>query len=262
MRESFVGIIEEGSEEHEILEVIDDLRLPQHIAIIMDGNGRWAQARGKERIAGHREGAESVRTILDTCARLEIAALTLYAFSTENWSRPKQEVSALMEMLKYYISSEIGEVHENNIKFKAIGDIAGLNEGVRESIRNAETLTANNTGTILNVALNYGGRAEIVNACRSAFRKLENEGKRGEDICEADIEQNLYTNGLPELDLLIRTSGEMRISNFLLWQVAYSEIYVTETLFPDFRRAELLKAIIAYQNRDRRYGGVKNQVAS
>ncbi|NNE65558.1 MAG: isoprenyl transferase [Pyrinomonadaceae bacterium] len=232
-------------------------RLPKHVAVIMDGNGRWAKLRDKPRLYGHREGAESVRAILDTFARLEIKAVTLYAFSTENWSRPEDEVSGLMEMLKYYIGQEIGEVHRNNIKFRAIGDIAGLSEDVQKEIRSAEELTKNNTGTVLNVALNYGGRAELLHAFRGAASDLIDSGRKPESLSEEDIEKHLYTYGMPEIDLLIRTSGEMRLSNFLLWQVAYSEIYVTETLFPDFRLGEILKAIVAFQSRDRRYGGVK-----
>jgi undecaprenyl diphosphate synthase len=224
----------------------------------MDGNGRWAEKRGKPRIFGHREGAESVRAILDTFTRLEIEAVTLYAFSTENWKRPKEEVSALMDMLKFYIPKEIDKLHENGIKFRAIGNIAELSYGVRKEIRKAEEKTAGNRGTKLNVALNYGGRAEIVEACRKAFQVLNKNGKSIDDFSEAHIEQTLYTNGLPEVDLMIRTGGEMRISYFLLWQVAYSEIYVTEKLFPDFRRKEVFKAILEFQKRDRRFGGVNH----
>ncbi len=256
MHENFTNVVEEKSAEAELISKIDFERLPRHVAIIMDGNGRWAQARGKERIDGHREGAESVRAILDTFARLEIEAVTLYAFSTENWARPEEEVSALMEMLTYYIGSEIAEVHENNIRFKAVGDIEGLSDGVRNSIRSAEELTSKNTGTKLNVALNYGSRAEIVKAANLAFESAL-EGNENQ-ITEELLESKLYTNGMPDVDLLIRTSGEMRISNFLLWQIAYSEIYFTETLFPDFRRPEIFEALIEYQKRDRRFGGVKS----
>lgn len=257
MHENFVKILESNSEEAHLLSQIDLERLPNHVAIIMDGNGRWAKLRGKPRLYGHKEGAESVRSILDTFARLEIKAVTLYAFSTENWKRPEDEVKGLMEMLKYYINKEIDEVNENKIRFKAIGNISGLGEDVQKEIRDAEELTKDNTGTKLNVALNYGGRAEIVEACKRAFRKLNEKGGSIEDFSEQHIEQNLYTHGLPEVDFMIRTSGEMRISNFLLWQVAYSEIYVTETLFPDFRRKEIFKAILEFQKRDRRFGGVK-----
>ncbi len=257
MHKNFAEILKPDSEEAKLLSQIDLGRLPNHIAIIMDGNGRWAKQRGKPRLFGHKEGAESVRSILDNCARLDIKAVTLYAFSTENWKRPETEVSGLMELLKYHINKDIEEVNENKIRFRAIGNVAGLAEDVREEIKNAEEKTANNTGTKLNVALNYGGRAEIVEACRKAFVEIEESGGSVNDFGEEDIERNLYTHGLPEVDLMIRTSGEMRISNFLLWQIAYSEIIVTETLFPDFRRKEIFEAILEFQNRDRRFGGVK-----
>ncbi|MBA3631340.1 MAG: isoprenyl transferase [Acidobacteria bacterium] len=256
MLENFTKIIKPNSEEAKLLSQIDFARLPNHIAIIMDGNGRWAKMRGKPRIFGHRAGAESVRAIVDTSARLELKAVTLYAFSTENWKRPKTEVSGLMRMLKHYLRSELKEVHKQNIKFQAIGNIKGLNESVQKEIADAMQITADNTGTILNVALNYGGRAEIVQACQKAVGNLQKTGKSVADLTESDIEENLYTSGLPEVDLMIRTSGEYRISNFLLWQLAYSEIYVTKTLFPDFRRQNIFEAIVDFQKRERRFGGV------
>lgn len=256
MHKNFAKLIEPNSEEAKLLAQIDFARLPHHIAIIMDGNGRWAKMRGKSRIFGHQEGAESVRAIIDTCARLQIKAVTLYAFSTENWKRPKEEVSGLMQMLKFYLKKELGTVHKNNIRFQAIGKISGLAEDIQKQIRAAEKKTAQNTGTILSVALNYGAREEITQATRKAVKKLLEDGRKIEDLTESDIEAYLYTYGLPEVDLLIRTSGEFRISNFLLWQLAYSEIYVTPTLFPDFRRAEIFKAIIDFQKRERRFGGV------
>jgi len=256
MHKNFEGVVEEGSRDAELLAAIDLGRLPRHVAIIMDGNGRWAKLRGQPRVFGHREGAESVRAILDTFGRLEIEVVTLFAFSTENWKRPTEEVDALMQMLKYYIGQELENVHKNNIKFRAIGRIDGLDDDVQSELRRAEERTAENTGTLINVALNYGGRAEIVEAARQACEHLIEEGKPVSELSEQDIEENLYTHGLPEVDLMIRTSGEMRVSNFLLWQIAYSEIYVTETLFPDFRRTEILKAVIEYQQRDRRFGGV------
>jgi len=259
MRGNFAEVIKPNSDEAELLTAIDVARLPQHIAIIMDGNGRWARARGKPRIFGHRAGAESVRSILDTCARLEIRAVTLYAFSTENWKRPKREVSGLMQMLKHYLKSELKTVHKNNIRFQAIGDIAGLDESVQKEISTAMEFTKKNTGTVLSIALNYGGRAEIVEAAKRAVGALLENRKLIEDLSESDIEKNLYTHGLPEVDLMIRTSGEFRISNFLLWQLAYSEIYVTETLFPDFRRKEIFEAILDFQKRERRFGGIENQ---
>lgn len=248
MIEAFDGIVKRNSDEAKLLAEVDHARLPRHIAVIMDGNGRWAKLRGRPRIFGHREGAESVRAILDTSARLGIEALTLYAFSTENWKRPKAEVSGLMSMLKRVLKRELKDVHGNNIRFRTIGDVTALSDDVREQLTAAEDLTAANTGTVMNVALNYGSRAEIVRAAQLA-------AKTGE-ITEESIEANLYTYGLPPVDLLIRTSGEFRISNFLLWQIAYSEIFVTPTLFPDFRRPQLFEAIIDFQKRDRRYGGV------
>ena len=257
MIENFAKVIKPKSEEAELLAQIDFARLPNHIAIIMDGNGRWAKQRGKPRIFGHREGAESVRSILDTCARLQIKAVTLYAFSTENWKRPEDEVSGLMQMLKLYLKKELRTVHKNNIRFQAIGKIEGLSADLQKQIASAMEFTRENTGTILSVALNYGGRAEIVEAAKKAVQKLIEQGKSLERLSEEDIEANLYTANLPEVDLMIRTSGEFRISNFLLWQLAYSEIYVTPTLFPDFRRAEIFKAILDFQKRERRFGGVE-----
>lgn len=256
MHENFAKIIKPKSEEAKLLAQIDLARLPNHIAVIMDGNGRWAKMRGKPRIFGHREGAESVRAILDTCARLQIKAVTLYAFSTENWKRPETEVSGLMQMLEYYLKKELKTVHKNNIRFQAIGKIEGLSEDLQKQIASAMKFTENNTGTVLSVALNYGGRAEITEAARKAAQFLIENGKSLERLSEEDIERYLYTHGLPEVDLLVRTSGEFRISNFLLWQLAYSEIYVTPTLFPDFRRAEIFKAIIDFQKRERRFGGI------
>jgi undecaprenyl diphosphate synthase len=257
--ENFAAVIKSNSAEWKLLGAIDPARLPQHIAVIMDGNGRWAKKRGRPRIFGHRAGADSVRSIIDTCTRLEVKAVTLYAFSTENWKRPKTEISGLMQMLKRFLRSELNEVHGHNIRFQAIGNIAGLAEDVQKEIAFAMEKTAGNTGTIMSVALNYGGRAEIVEACRKAMRALVSDKRPLESLAEADIASNLYTHGLPEVDLLIRTSGEMRISNFLLWQLAYSEIYVTPTLFPDFRRKEIFEAIIEYQKRDRRFGDVRSK---
>jgi undecaprenyl diphosphate synthase len=259
MHENFAKVIKPKSEEADLLAQIDSARLPAHIAIIMDGNGRWAKQRGKPRIFGHRAGAESVRAILDTCARLEIKAVTLYAFSTENWKRPQDEVSGLMQMLKVYLKKELKTVHKNNIRFQAIGKISGLAEDIQKELRAAEQITRANSGTILSVALNYGGRAEITEAARKAAKNLLADGKSLEDLSERDIEANLYTANLPEVDLLIRTSGEFRISNFLLWQLAYSEIYVTPTLFPDFRRKQIFEAILDFQKRERRFGGIENK---
>src|SRR5882724_2883776 len=257
MLSDFTGLIEAGSREANLLASIDWERLPRHVAIIMDGNGRWAAQRGQPRIAGHRAGVEAVRSAVDTGARLGMGALTLYAFSTKNWKRPRYEVDALMRMLRKYLRIELDEINRQNIRFQTIGRIEALAPTVRSEIARASERTATNTGMVLSVALNYGGRAEIVDACRTAMRKLLAEGRSANELSEADIERELYTNTLPELDLLVRTSGELRISNFLLWQSAYAEIYVTETLWPDFRRLHLLEAVVDYQQRSRRFGGLK-----
>ena len=256
MHPNFAGIVKPNSAEAKLLAAIDVARLPQHVAVIMDGNGRWARERGKARIFGHRAGAESVRAIVDACARLEIKAVTLYAFSTENWKRPKAEISGLMSMLKRFIRSDLKDVHKNNIRFRTMGDIHQLPDDVQKEIERALRTTAENTGTVMNVALNYGGRAEIVRAARLAYQDIERRNDVIDHLTEDDIARNLYTWNLPEVDLLIRTSGEFRISNFLLWQLAYSEIYVTPVLFPDFRRKQVFEAIIDFQKRERRYGGV------
>jgi undecaprenyl diphosphate synthase len=260
--DDFLTALTSGSPEEALARQVDFDRLPRHVAVIMDGNGRWAKMRGKPRIFGHKAGAESVRAVLDTCARLKIEAVTLYAFSTENWKRPKAEVSGLMAMMKRYIRNEIDEVRSNNIRFQPIGDIGGLSADVQKELAWAKAQTAENTGMILSVALNYGSRAEIVRACRLAAEQLTERGDDLDKLNEADIERNLYTHGLPEVDLMVRTSGELRISNFLLWQLAYSEIYVTPTLFPDFRRQHIFEAIIEFQKRDRRFGDVRSASAS
>jgi undecaprenyl diphosphate synthase len=252
---NFEGIVKPNSREARLLAAIDPQRLPKHIAIIMDGNGRWAKQRGKPRIFGHREGSNSVKAIVDTCARLEIEAVTLYAFSTENWKRPKAEIGGLMSMLKRVLKRELKEVAKNNIRFKTIGHISGLAPDVQAELAAAEKFTADNTGMFMNVALNYGGRAEILRAAKLAYEDIKRRNDTIDHLTEADIERNLYTAYLPEVDLLIRTSGELRISNFLLWQIAYAEIVVMPTLFPDFRRPEIFEAIIEFQKRNRRFGG-------
>jgi undecaprenyl diphosphate synthase len=253
----FATVIEKGTRDETLLASVVWDRLPRHVAIIMDGNGRWAALRGQPRIAGHRAGVEAVRAAVDTGARLGLQALTLYAFSTENWKRPRLEVDALMRMLRRYIRLEIDEIDRQNIRFQAIGRTDSLVENVRREIDRATERTSRNTGMVLSVALNYGGRAEIVDAVRAAMQHILAEGKNADELTEERIERELYTRGLPELDLLVRTSGEMRLSNFLLWQTAYSEIYVTETLWPDFRRTHLLEAVLDFQRRDRRFGGLK-----
>lgn len=252
----FAGVIEKGSREEELLSRIDPDHLPQHIAIIMDGNGRWARARGKSRVMGHRAGTQAARLAVDTCARLGIGALTLYAFSTENWKRPAQEVHALMQLLKEFIHRELSTLKRHNVRLNAIGRLNELEATVREKVVWAMQETAANTGMRLNVALNYSGRTELVDAFRSLYRHALQQGLQPEHIDEPLIEAHLYTAGLPDPDLLIRTSGEMRISNFLLWQIAYTELYITDVLWPDFGRAELFSAIIAFQRRERRFGGV------
>jgi undecaprenyl diphosphate synthase len=257
MLADFAQVVSKGSPDERLLASVDWNRLPRHVAIIMDGNGRWAAQRGQPRVAGHRAGVEAVRAAVDTGARLGLGALTLYAFSTENWKRPRYEVDALMRMLRKYLRLELDEINRQNIRFQTIGRIEALAPTVREEIARASERTAANTGMVLSVALNYGGRAEIVDACRAAVRKLQAEGKSPDELSEEQVERELYTHSLPELDLLVRTSGELRISNFLLWQSAYAEIYVTETLWPDFRRIHLLEAVVGYQQRSRRFGGLK-----
>jgi undecaprenyl diphosphate synthase len=257
MLKDFAGIIDVNSRDENLLASIDWNRLPRHVAIIMDGNGRWAAQRGQPRIAGHRAGVEAVRAAVDSGARLGLGALTLYAFSTENWKRPRYEVDALMRMLRKYLRLELDEINRQNIRFQTIGRTEALAPTIRQEIARASERTASNTGMVLSVALNYGGRAEIVDACRAAMRRLQAEGKSIDELSEDQIERELYTRNLPELDLLVRTSGELRISNFLLWQSAYAEIYVTETLWPDFRRVHLLEAVVDYQQRSRRFGGLK-----
>ena len=257
MLSDFTGLVKAGTREAKLLAQISWDRLPRQVAIIMDGNGRWAAQRGQPRIAGHRAGVEAVRAAVDTGARLGLGALTLYAFSTENWKRPRYEVDALMRMLRRYLRLELDEIDRQNIKFQTIGRTGALSESVRREIAKASERTSKNSGMVLTVALNYGGRAEIVDACRAAVRRLIDEGNSPDELNEERIANELYTRNLPDLDLLIRTSGELRISNFLLWQAAYSEIYVTDTLWPDFRRIHLLDAIVDYQGRDRRFGGLK-----
>jgi undecaprenyl diphosphate synthase len=257
MLADFAEVVEAGSRDESLLKRVAWDRLPRHVAIIMDGNGRWAAKRSQPRVAGHRAGVEAVRASVDTGARLGLKALTLYAFSTENWKRPRFEVDALMRMLKRYLRIELEEIDRQNIRFQPIGRTDKLAESVRRELQRAIERTAKNTGMVLSVALNYGGRAEIVDACRTAITRLQDEGRDPSAITEEEIERELYTRGLPDLDLLVRTSGEMRISNFLLWQAAYSEIYVTETLWPDFRRTHLLEAVVDFQGRDRRFGGLQ-----
>jgi undecaprenyl diphosphate synthase len=247
-----------GSPDESIARQINFDQLPSHVAIIMDGNGRWAASRHLPRVEGHRAGIESVRDTVETSARLGIGVLTLYAFSIENWKRPRTEISTLMTLLKRYLRLELQTLLKNNIRFQVIGRADELSDDVRQELSRAANETAGSTGMLFNIALNYGGRAEIVDAARRAIQN----GVRPEDLDERSFGDLLYTAGQPDPDLLIRTSGEMRVSNFLLWQIAYAEIWVTDTLWPDFRRRHLLEAVLAYQKRDRRYGGIKPRVAA
>lgn len=243
-----------GSADEALANKIDFDRLPRHVAVIMDGNGRWAAARHLPRVEGHRAGIEAVRDTVETSARLGLSVLTLYAFSMENWKRPVTEVSALMSLLRHYLRAELRTLLRNNIRFHVIGQLDRLNADVREELQAAEARTAGNTGMIFNIALSYGGRAEIVEAARAALR----EGIAPDALDEERFAGLLSTAGQPDPDLLIRTSGEMRVSNFLLWQIAYAEIWVTDTLWPDFRARHLLEAVTEYQKRDRRYGAVSS----
>jgi len=244
------------AEESELLERLDLTRLPRHVAVIMDGNGRWAQRRHLPRVAGHSSGTKTARTTIETCARLKIEALTLYAFSVENWRRPKAEIDFLMQLLREYLRQEMPLLQKNNIRMSFIGRTGELPAAVQNDVRDAMEKTAGNTGMVLCVALNYGGRAEIVDAMNALLAERNGQNSPAE-ITEEQLARHMYTGGLPDPDLLIRTSGEMRVSNFLLWQIAYSEIFVTETLWPDFNRVRLLEALVEYQKRERRYGGIR-----
>ena len=246
------------AEEARLLEKLDVSRLPRHIAIIMDGNGRWAQKRHLPRIVGHSTGTESARTTIETCARLNIEALTLYAFSVENWRRPKTEIEFLMKLLRQYIRNEMPLIQRNNIRMRFLGRSDDLPLAVQKDTHDAIEATARNTGMVLSIALNYGGRAELVDAMNSilAERRRHNGHTATEPISEEQLARHLYTADLPDPDLLIRTSGEMRVSNFLLWQIAYAELFVTEVLWPDFNRARLFEALLDFQKRERRYGGI------
>jgi undecaprenyl diphosphate synthase len=248
-----------GDPDLELANAIDPTRLPAHIAIIMDGNGRWAKRRSLPRVAGHSAGVGPVRSTVETCARMGIGVLTLYAFSVENWKRPRAEVETLWRLLRFYLKKELPELQQNDIRLQAIGRLEALPDAVRRELEAVVEATSRNSGLRVNLAINYSGRAEILDAINSIIETARSEGRL--DSLRVDEElfaSSLSTASSPDPDLLIRTSGEMRISNFLLWQIAYSELYVTETLWPDFNRAELLKAILDYQKRDRRYGGLSH----
>ena len=240
----------------DLLSQVDFARLPRHIAIIMDGNGRWARRRRLPRIAGHRAGAQAVRDTVEIGSQLGLTALTLYAFSTENWKRPPSEINTLMELLREYLRRELAEIHRNNIRLQILGRYEQLPLEVQQDLEDALQQTAGNTGMVLNVALNYSARTELVDAFNSILKRRRENGVPEREVSEQTISDHLYTRGLPDPDLLIRTSGEMRVSNFLLWQIAYAEIWVTDTCWPDFTRRHLLQAILDFQKRERRYGGL------
>lgn len=250
------------SSEHEISfkEKVDLTRLPEHIAIIMDGNGRWAKAQGKHRIFGHKNGVKAVREVTEGCAEIGVKHLTLYAFSTENWNRPKTEVSALMQLLFLTIGKEIKTLQKNNIRLNAIGHLHNLPESNQKAIREVIEATKNNTRMTLTLALSYGSKEEITEATKTLAQQYKDGIISLEDINAENISKYLYTKDMPDPELMIRTSGEHRISNFLLWQLAYSELYFTEKFWPEFNRNDLFKAIYDYQNRERRFGMTSEQI--
>lgn len=242
--------------EANLLKLINPEKLPKHIAIIMDGNGRWAKQQGLLRVMGHKAGIEAIKDIITVCSDIGIRVLTLYAFSVENWHRPKIEVNSLMKLLKIFLRNEINELQRKNVKVMAIGRIQELPLFAQQEIYSAIEKTKNNTGLILNLALNYSGRVDILEAVRKIIEKYESSGLALKEFDEESFGSFLYTSGLPEPDLLIRTSGEYRLSNFMLWQLAYTEIWITDILWPDFRKVHLLEAILDYQKRKRRFGKI------
>jgi len=249
-----------GDRDHELALTLDPARIPAHIAIIMDGNGRWAKRRGLPRVAGHKVGVSTVRSVVEDCSKLGVRALTLYAFSAENWKRPRTEVEVLWRLLRFYLRHELEDLQRNNIRLQSSGRVEALPERVYEELKAVERATAPNQGMRLNLAINYSARVEIVDAVNAIVDEARIGGRLPElVVTEEMIARKLYTADLPEPDLLIRTSGEMRVSNFLLWQIAYAELYVTETLWPDFNRTELLRAILDYQKRERRFGGIATE---
>jgi undecaprenyl diphosphate synthase len=254
--QDLLEVVPSGSEDQALLRAIDFARLPRHVAVIMDGNGRWAKLRHKPRVEGHRAGIASVRDVVETSARLGLQVLTLYAFSVENWKRPQSEVTTLMGLLKRYLRSELDTLLRNNIRFRVIGRMEALPADVQDELRRGIERTADRSGLLFNIALNYGGRTEITDAVRRLAADVAAGRREPSDIDEDTLSSYLYTAGLPDPDLLIRTSGEMRVSNFLLWQIAYAEIWVTDVLWPDFRRKHLLQAVADFQKRERRYGGI------
>jgi len=241
---------------------IDKNNLPQHVAIIMDGNGRWAKQNGKERTFGHKNALKAVRSSVESCRELGIGYLTLYAFSTENWNRPKLEVSFLMTLLSSSIKAEIKELHKSGVRFNIIGDLSKLPSSARKDLQKAIELTKDNTGLVLTLALSYGSKEEILHAVKNIANQYKS-GEITEDQINDDLlTQNLYTKDMPMVDLMIRTSGETRISNFLLWQIAYAELYFTAVLWPDFMKNEFYEAILSYQGRERRFGKISEQLSN
>jgi undecaprenyl diphosphate synthase len=238
----------------------DVKKIPQHVAIIMDGNGRWAQAQGKGRVAGHKAGVDSVRAVVKGARKAEVKALTLFAFSSENWQRPEKEVSVLMDLFMFVLTKEVKRLHKNNIRFQVIGDLSRFSERLQNTITQSEQLTANNTGLVLSVAANYGGRWDITNAAKQLVSQVQNNEIMLDNITEDSLHQHTCLAKLPSLDLMIRTGGDYRISNFLLWQAAYAEFYFTDTLWPDFDEQEFEQAINVYDQRERRFGKTGEQV--
>ncbi len=242
------------------LKQIDPTNIPKHIAVIMDGNGRWAQQQGHERLYGHNYGVESVREVLKAAKELKVNYLTLYAFSTENWNRPKEEVEGLMDLLIRTIAGEVDELNSKGIRLLTIGDTEGLPEGCRNELKKAIEITSHNTETSLILALNYSARWEIINATKNIAKRIKNGDIDFDSIDDKMFDEELTTSGIPDPELLIRTSGEHRVSNFLLWQIAYSEFYFTDVLWPDFTKEDLYKAVLDYQSRERRFGLVSAQI--
>ena len=254
---AFLEALTPGESDWALAQSLDPARLPEHIAIIMDGNGRWANRRSLPRVAGHKAGIGPVRGTVESCARLGVKALTLYAFSVENWKRPRAEVETLWRLLRFYLRRELPELQKNDIRLEAIGRLDALPAQVRAELEAAVEATSCNRGLLVSLAINYGGRAELVDAVNAALEAARREGTLSTlRFDEETISTNLYTSRTPDPDLLIRTSGEMRISNFLLWQIAYAELYITDTLWPDFGRTDLLRAILDFQKRSRRFGGL------
>lgn len=244
-------------------QMLDEIiNVPQHVAIIMDGNGRWAQLRGKKRVVGHKSGVESVRASVSTAAKKGVKALTLFAFSSENWQRPEKEVNVLMDLFMFVLTREVKRLHKNDIQFRVIGDVSKFSTKLQKMIKNSEALTAENQGMVLSIAANYGGRWDITHAARKLAEKVAQQEITASEITEESLNEQTSLAGLPELDLLIRTGGDFRISNFLLWQAAYAEFYFTDVLWPDFNEKEFIKAITHFDQRERRFGQTGEQVTN